>query len=295
MNKSPYSSTYFNLSLIYGNVGLVHGVDISGFVSAVNRDMYGIQIAGLYTRNLANFAGVGTTVGISSIRGIGGGLQLSGIGNIVDGSFIGIQAAGFLNYSGNRLKGIQFGSVNIAGDVAISQIGLFNVSEDNSGLQIGLVNFTQRQNGIPFGLANFDQDSDIQWISFWTNFSQVNTGIRFTSNNFVSELYIGRKDINFNEEKITVLAFHYGYRFPAENYFLGTDFGFLHVDEDPLLSPTDPKARHPAFQLRFSLEFHLTNWLGVSGGVGTTLAMDRYSVDAAGKLTELYFVGISLF
>jgi hypothetical protein len=295
LNQSPFASTYFNLSLLYGNVGLIRGVDISGVASIVNRDLFGVQIAGLYTRNQEKFMGIGITLGLTSTRGIGVGLQFAGIGNMVDSSFLGIQTAGVVNYSKKDLKGIQLAAVNIAGTVVVGQMGILNITGGNTGLQIGLVNIAKRQKGIPFGVANFDKNSSIQWVSFWTNFSQINTGIRFISNNFISEVYIGRKDINFDEEKITVLAFHYGYRFPSENYFLGTDIGFLHVDEDPFLKSNDGRAKFPAFQIRLSLDISVTQWLEIHGGVGTTLAMDRYSVDAAGELTELYFAGISLF
>ncbi len=311
LNKSTNTNTYLNLSLLYGNVGYVRGLDFSVIASRVNQQMYGLQITGLYTKNLHNFGGVGLTVGLNSIEGIGKGLQLSGLLNHVGKDFEYVQLAGFGNFTGNRfhglqvsslfnvvddeIKGIQIASINKSMHANGAQIGFLNITEENTGLQLGIINISKRQDGVPFGLINLDEKKKVQLISFWSIFSQINTGIRFISNQFFSELYVGRINIESDVEKKTVFAFHYGYFFQAKNYLVGTDFGFLHIDFNPLLKTEKPYYNYPAFQLRLSLDLTITKWLTIFGGVGSTLTLNRYSTDASGRLGELHFIGISLF
>ena len=311
LNKSTDTNTYLNLSLLYGNVGYVRGLDFSGIASHVNQEMYGLQITGLYTKNLHNFGGVGLTVGLNFTEGIGKGLQLSGLLNHVGKDFEYVQLGGFGNFTGNRFHGLQVSSLfNVIGDemkgIQIAsvnksiyangvQMGFVNISDENKGLQFGIINISKRQDGVPFGLVNLDEKKKVQLISFWSIFSQINAGIRFISNQFFSELYVGRINIQSDGEKQTVFAFHYGYFFQAKNYLVGTDFGFLHIDFDPLFKTEKPYHNYPAFQLRLSLDLMITDWLTIFGGVGTTLTLNRYSTDASGRLGELHFIGISLF
>ena len=311
LNKSTDTNTYLNLSLLYGNVGYVRGLDFSGIASRVNQEVYGLQITGLYTKNLHNFGGVGLTGGLNFTEGIGKGLQLSGLlnhvgkdfeyvqlgglGNFTGNRFHGLQVSSLFNVVGDEIKGIQIASLNKSMNAKGAQIGFLNISEENTGLQFGIINISKQQDGVPFGLVNLDRKKEVQLISFWSIFSQINAGIRFISNQFFSELYVGRMNIQSDGEKKTVFAFHYGYFFQAKNYLVGTDFGFLHIDFDPLFKTEKPYHNYPAFQLRLSMDLKITKWLTIFGGVGSTLSLNRYSTDAIGRLGELHFIGISLF
>lgn len=147
INRSPYDSVNLNLSLIFGKVGRVEGLDLSLVGSAVGRELIGLQACGLL--------GV---VGESAV-----GAQISGLMNICGENFKGVQVSGLMNIAGQQATGLQVsGLMNVAGErgalfqsaglanvvgedfTGVQSSGLFNVAGENgSGLQAtGLFNVT---------------------------------------------------------------------------------------------------------------------------------------------------------
>lgn len=131
INKTPYDSVNFNLTLFYGRVGRVGGVDLAAVASVVKDEMKGIQITGA-----AGIAG-------NSMSGV----QVSGLFNVAGDHLKGLQAAGLINIAGERLKGVQLaGIANIAGDdtSGIQGSGIFNITgESFKGIQAtGIFNIT---------------------------------------------------------------------------------------------------------------------------------------------------------
>ncbi len=129
LNQSPYDHVNLNLSLIYGRVGSVSGVDFSLAASAVHDNLDGIQIAGL--------AGV---VGEQAQ-----GIQVSGMVSVTGESFAGLQSSGLISVAGEELNGFQTaGLINVAGQRGrwFQASGLANVAgEDFEGGQFsGLFN-----------------------------------------------------------------------------------------------------------------------------------------------------------
>jgi hypothetical protein len=124
INKTKHDTVNLNLSLLYGRVGYVNGLDLSLIASVITHDLEGVQLCGL--------AGV--------IGETGRGLQFSPLTNVTGESFTGIQATGIVNIVGDRISGIQFaGLMNIAGESGsgIQASGLFNIVGKNySGIQI---------------------------------------------------------------------------------------------------------------------------------------------------------------
>ena len=124
INKTKHDTVNLNLTLLYGRVGYVYGLDLSLIGSAISHDLEGVQICGL--------AGV--------VGETGRGLQLSLLTNIVGESFNGIQATGLINIVGNHISGIQLaGLMNIAGESASAAqaSSLFNITGENlEGIQL---------------------------------------------------------------------------------------------------------------------------------------------------------------
>jgi len=118
INKTKHDTVNLNLTLLYGRVGYVYGLDLSLIGSAISHDLEGVQICGL--------AGV--------VGETGRGLQLSLLTNIVGESFNGIQTTGLINIVGNHISGIQLaGLMNIAGESASAAqaSSLFNITGEN--------------------------------------------------------------------------------------------------------------------------------------------------------------------
>lgn len=173
INRTPYDSANFNLTLLYGKIGSVRGLDLAIGASAVQDRLEGIQITGLVgvsgdstdgvqlsglisvtgeqlkggqVSGLINITGgTGKAFQIAGLASIAGdrlqGIQASGLFNIVGEQFQGLQATGAFNIVGDIFKGFQAsGGFNIAGEsgVGLQASGLFNiVGGDFKGLQAG--------------------------------------------------------------------------------------------------------------------------------------------------------------
>lgn len=141
LNQSPSDSVNVNLSLIYGRVSSVSGLDFSLAASAVHDNMKGIQIAGL--------SGV---VGEEAQ-----GIQVSGLVSVAGESFAGLQSSGLITVAGEELNGFQTaGLINVAGKTGrwFQASGLANVAgEDFEGGQFsGLFNIAgEHMKGIQAG------------------------------------------------------------------------------------------------------------------------------------------------
>lgn len=166
INQSKYDSTNVNLSLVYGHVGKVHGLDlalgfslveneirgiqltgiggvsgedfaggqIAGFFNAAGERFSGIQISGLFNVCGEDFTGWQSS-GLFNVAGDNSlGIQTSGFMNVVGDSFMGWQSSGFMNVVGNEFRGIQLtGIINVVGESSqgLQASGLFNISGES--------------------------------------------------------------------------------------------------------------------------------------------------------------------
>jgi len=190
MNQTKKDTANISLSLLYGHLGSVRGLDISLGAAALERSLVGVQLAGLFAVAGESMEG-GQAAGLFCVAGDRGeGVQLAGLGSVGGEEFTGLQAAGLFAVAGERLKGAQFsGLFSVAGETAkgfqasglfsvagdkldgIQIAGLFNVAGDDSravqiaclmnvtggtcsGLQVGLFNVAGRLNGVQIGLVN---------------------------------------------------------------------------------------------------------------------------------------------
>jgi len=190
MNRTKKDSANISLSLLYGHLGSVRGLDISLGVAALENSLEGVQLAGLLAVAGESMEGA-QAAGLLCVAGDRGeGIQLAGLGSVVGEEFSGLQAAGLFAVAGERLNGAQFsglfsvagestkgvqasGLFSIAGDRldGIQLAGLFNVAGEDSralqvaglmnvtggtcrGLQVGLFNVAGRLTGVQIGLVN---------------------------------------------------------------------------------------------------------------------------------------------
>lgn len=183
INQSKSDSVNFNLSLFYGHVGYVRGLDLAGLASAVEEELKGVQLAGLIGVSGedvigAQIAGVFSVAGerLSGFQISGGisvcgeilhgfqasglisvtgnefrGIQTTGGINVVGETFRGLQASGLINVTGNQFYGIQAtGGINVVGETfrGLQVSGLINVAgESFRGIQAtGAFNITGEDN-----------------------------------------------------------------------------------------------------------------------------------------------------
>ena len=190
LNKSKQDTANVGLSLVYGHLGSVRGLDISLGAAALERSLEGIQMAGLIAVAGESLKGV-QAAGLIGVAGDQGeGVQWAGLGSVSGEKFSGLQVAGLFAVSGEHLEGAQFsglfsvagestkgvqvsGLFSVAGDQldGIQVAGLFNVAGEDSralqvaglmnvtggtcrGLQVGLFNVAGRLKGVQIGLVN---------------------------------------------------------------------------------------------------------------------------------------------
>ena len=190
LNKSKSDTANLNLSLLYGHLGSVRGLDLSLGAAALESSLEGVQLAGLIAVAGESMKG-GQAAGLFCVAGDRGeGVQLAGLGSVGGEEFSGVQVGGLFAVAGERLKGIQIsglfgvagqstmgfqasGLFSVAGDQldGIQIAGLFNVAGEDSralqvaglmnvtggtcrGLQVGLFNVAGKLTGVQVGLVN---------------------------------------------------------------------------------------------------------------------------------------------
>ena len=215
LNQSEYDSVNFNLSLAYGKVGSVRGLDISAGGSVITGDLVGIQLCGLMgvvgdtgrgmqlsgLINVAgdsfygiqgsglinvvgdNFKGIQST-GLISVAGQKGfGLQMSGLASVAGETFKGFQASGVFSVTGEEFKGIQAAGIfSVAGDdcYGLQAAGVFNVTGNVlRGLQIAPFNVAAHSEGLQVGVVNVGGTSDGVQIGVVNYTQEENTGVPF--------------------------------------------------------------------------------------------------------------------
>jgi hypothetical protein len=173
-NRNPDISTNFRLNLIYGRVGSVKGVDLSGVVGPVAGDVVGFQASGVYSHVGGKFTGAAVTGIASYVRSDLVGVQFAGLVNFVQGDLLGFQFADLFNYVEGDVLGfqatplfnlvdgdvkyVQFATIvnAIAGDFTGAQIstGLNYVNETVTGAQAGLFGFAKEVRGVQISAGN---------------------------------------------------------------------------------------------------------------------------------------------
>ena len=292
--------------------GRASGVHLTGVVSYAMQDVSGIHLSGLANvaqgrlsgfeaAALANVAGEGMSgVQLSPVFNLadGGarGFQVAGIANVVGRAFDGWQVATGLNYVTDQMVGLQFGGANAALDMHGTQIGFVNFATRTRGFQMGALNFAEEQHGVPFGMVNIAGNGDVDWITYGSNLSAVNTGIGTSVRRFYSMLTAGLPDLQGDVSSTLILTWNYGYAIPAgRGTSIGIDLGYAHYIPEKVDDPNENDRLHFSLQARAMVERTFSRKAKGFAGGGVARIWDEYRLDAPAETEPLFFAGMALF
>lgn len=207
------SAGIYNLS-----VGKVKGSQMAGIINTAIDTFIGVQAAGIVNSSINKFTGWQSAGIVNGSVGTVTGAQTAGILNLCIKDINGIQMAGIVNTCAGTMKGFQAASiVNYATRVKGVQFGLVNIADSSSGLGIGLFSFVLKgyhklsfstNEVIPFSIS---AKSGTKWL-----YNIYNFGFGFDQQNQVFALGIGygseldlSKRFSFNPE-LTVNAVYLG-------------------------------------------------------------------------------------
>jgi hypothetical protein len=130
-NKSLSETADVQLTLLYGRLGSVRGLDLALGVSQLEDSLLGLQLAGLVGAAGKSMKGFQAAGLLCAAGERGQGVQLAGLASISGEEFIGVQAAGLFSVAGEHLEGIQTsGLFSVSGQAAkgFQVSGLFSVA-----------------------------------------------------------------------------------------------------------------------------------------------------------------------
>ena len=173
-NRTPEVTASLRLSLLYGRLAAVRGLDLTAGVSLLDEELRGVQVAGIYSHLKGDFRGLQATGVGNFAQGGGRGLQLAGLFNYDRGEFVGLQSAGLMNFTEAGFRGLQASSVLNAADgpsryaqlsvIANTTVGeflggqvagFFNYAGDEiTGFQLSTLNYGTTVAGAQVGLVN---------------------------------------------------------------------------------------------------------------------------------------------
>jgi hypothetical protein len=289
-------------------------VALTGAVAYVRGNATGVQATGIANYNLNHFKGLqyaflfNYTYG--DVRGVQWGnvmnlvdgdvsfLQFSGVANVVGGSMRGFQLGGGFNVVADKLNGVQVGVGNLAHEVKGLQVGIFNMARNADGVAIAAVNWQRNMDGIPIGLVNLSETGTGDWVTFGSNLSAVNSGVRTTVNNWTSVVYAGYYDLQDDREETGFFGWQYGYDFllgEGGKWHLYPDIGYVHIEPKDNDNPDDNDESQFAIQARASVEYRFNRTISVFAGSGISTRWSAYSSSADTTTEGLLFGGLSLF
>ena len=252
--KQSTDYTYnFSLNLVYGKVGGVNGIEVSGLVGRVEGEINGVQIAGISNASGGvrgvQVAGLGNASdGVKGIQiaGFGNasdevkGIQIGGFGNASDG-VKGIQVAGFGNASDN-VRGIQIGGFgnasdevkglqvagfgNAADNVNGIQIGGFgNAADDVKGIQIGGIgNAADKITGLQIGIYNRIHNLRGLQIGIVSRNDTIEKGASLSLVNIVKRGFYREWELSFSDYANIALSYKMGMQRFYTIYTVGVNF-----------------------------------------------------------------------
>lgn len=361
INKSKHDSSNINLTLFYGHIGTVKGLDLAIGASALEDGLEGFQLAGLIgtsgnyvsgaqASGLINVCGEdlkgGQVTGLLNIIGsegrgfqIAGGLnicgdklqgfQASGLFNIVGESFQGFQASGgfnivgescsgfqgaglfniagedfaglqtsgLFNIVGENLTGAQIGAFNIAPNFSLgAQIGIFNISDEMRGIQLGVVNWNDETFGIPVGLVNISKkEGHIRWISWGSNISGLNSGVKFEVDKIYSIVSLGF--YNYYLSKGTALSYsgYYGFYLFQDTSSFSIDVGYMYVDNKKIFRSNPEEADQHVIMIRSLMYISVSSQVSLVGGGGLSYIVDRHRAFDRGEVYPVFLFGLEVY
>ncbi len=177
------------------------------------------------------------------------------------------------------------------------QIGAINMAGDFEGLQIGALNIARNNDGVPIGLFNYSEETgSVDWITYASNLSLVNTGVRTTVNRYYSMLTVGGYDVEADVEDTAFLTWNFGYQAPlGQKWGLGWDLGYVHIMPKASDDPAINDRLHFAIQARLLAELRFSPQIAAFAAGGVSSIFSEYSSSATSEVKPLIAIGISLF
>ena len=250
----PNVRTQFALDALYGHVGEVEALHISGLVGQVEGSLTGAQLGGLVTTSGGDVKG----------------LQLAGVMGVATQGVHGFQLAGVTAIAPGGVEGAQISLVSIAGDVSGFQMGLVNVARHVQGVQFGLVNVADDVDGVALGAFSYSRTERVAAIAWMSTHGIVNMGLRYIT----KHTYAVARGSYFHERNTEFLGpgVNVGVRLPVlQPFFLDIDFGtafMFRVSENGASGFDDHQARLLAGA-------ELWNHLSLFGGGGLDVQIER--------------------
>ncbi len=188
-SEHPETEAAFRLSLLYGRVGSLHGLDVNGVASRVGEGgLRGVGLTGFYALVVGEQRGLTATLGVNRVQGYGSGVQAAGLANYHEVAFKGVQLATIFNFTAGEMNGIQASlfynlaevgvtGIQLAGVASIAggavsgaqfsmlfnhangglegaQLGALNSAPFAIGLQAGVLNLAGESHGLQLGILN---------------------------------------------------------------------------------------------------------------------------------------------
>jgi hypothetical protein len=281
LNKTKLDSTNLNLSLFYGRVGHVRGLDLGGIVSVVEKDLTGVEVCGL-SGIVKNNTNGGQISGLFNMAGKDfKGMQLSGLMNFTGDNGTGVQISGLLNMVGNNMRGLQLGLVNVAGHMR--------------GVQVGIVNVAKKQSGLPIGLVNLGQDGNCSWISWASNLVGVQSGLKIQLGSIYTILSLGSFNLYKDIEPSLAYGFHYGLHVPLKRCYLNIDMGVTKIDNKSLFYSSKGEIDQTMLDVRGILGFRISRQFALFLGAGLARIYDHKTSYSEGEYQFTFLAGVELF
>jgi hypothetical protein len=181
----------------------------AGLFNAVGGQVKGIQVAGINNTVLDTVAGFQVAGVNNVVKGKFTGFQLGGVYNHVTDSMRGFQVAGVANFARKKVSGVQLaGVINFSNKETdgVQIAGIFNYTKKLRGVQFGLINIADTSEGYSIGLINIVLKG-YHKLSFSTD-EVLNVNASFKTGN--AKLYsILQAGLN-SSSKEKVYAFGYG-------------------------------------------------------------------------------------
>ncbi len=273
------------------------GFQIAGGLNIIGNDLRGFQASGLFNIVGERFQGIQATGGFNIVGRNCTGYQGAGLFNIAGEDFTGLQTSALFNIVGEKLTGAQIGIFNIAPYFSDgAQIGIFNVSDEMRGIQLGLVNWNEETFGIPVGLVNVSKkEGHIRWISWGSNISGINSGVKFEVDKIYSIVSLGF--YNYYLEKGTGLSYagYYGFYLFQDTSSFSIDLGYMYLDNKEIFRSNPEEADQHVILIRSLMSISISSQVSLVGGGGLSYIVDRHKAFNRGEVHPVFFFGAEVY
>ncbi|MBL7738251.1 MAG: carboxypeptidase-like regulatory domain-containing protein [Chitinophagaceae bacterium] len=133
---------YFQAAGVFNIVGgQVKGFQVAGVNNTVLDTVKAFQAAGVNNWVKGKFSGLQIAGVYNHVTDSVKGVQISGVGNFARRKVSGVQLAGVMNFSNKEIRGVQIsGVINYTKKLKGVQFGLINIADTSEGYSIGLIN-----------------------------------------------------------------------------------------------------------------------------------------------------------